>query len=154
MSMDEIWEIQDVDRFIAALENHVLEKCDSGDDVRNLSDPERFFLIVQLCENEVNNGGFVQFFDNFSGKFANEVVDAFRAIGAPRVAEICATALSVFGSELPLDWKERRKYLDTFNDDEEIDLILNECDESFYRHEEDLNALNYAYVLKNKADFS
>lgn len=32
--------------------------------------------------------------------------------------------------------------------------ILSECDDAFYQYEEDLNALNYAYVMENKTDFS
>lgn len=153
MSMDEIWKIEDANDFIVALTDHVMQKCEYGDDMDSLSASERIFYITQICEKEVNNGGFAQFFDNFSGNFAGEVVGAFGEIGAPKTAEICDRALNAFGRELPLDWEERRELLDRLVNDE-IDQILSECDDAFYRYEEDLNALNYAYVMENKRDFS
>lgn len=156
MSMDEISRIENIDSFILALADYVMKKCEYGDNMSNLSHPERVFYIIQLCKMEVDNGGFVQFFDNWSGNFANEVVDAFQEIGASNVAEICSTALHVFGQELPSNWEKRRELLDEWTSDksDEIDCILSECDNSFYRYEEDLNTLIYAYVLKNRANFS
>ena len=153
MSMDEIWRIDDVNNFIVALVDYVEQKCEYGDNMDALSDSERIFFITQTCEMEVNNGGFAQFFDNSGGNFAGELVNAFQKIGATKTAKICRTALNVFGEELPSDLEERRELLDKLRSDE-IDNILNECDTAFYQYEEDLNALNYAYVLKNKADFS
>lgn len=153
MSMNEIWKIEDTNNFIIALTDHVMEKCGYGDSMDNLSHAERVFFITQTCEMEVNNGGFAQFLENSSGNFANEAVDAFQEIGAPKTAEIFDTAVHVLGQELPPDWGGRRELLDELASDE-IDRILGECDDSFYQYEEDLNALNYAYVLKNKADFS
>lgn len=153
MSIDAIWEIKDVNTFIVSLTDHVMQKCEYGDNMDNLSNPERIFFITQSCEMEVNNGGFAQFFDNFSGNFAGELVSAFQEIGAPGTAEICDKALHAFGQDIPLDWEDRRELLDKVASDE-IDCILEECDDAFYQYEEDLNALNYAYVLKNKADFS
>ena len=143
MSMDEIWKTEDINSFIVALEDHIEQKCAYGDHLDALSGPERIFLITQTCEMEVNNGGI----------FAGEIVRAFQEIGAPKTAEICGAALKAFGQELPLNWDERRELLARLANDE-IDRILRECDDAFYRYEEDLNALNYAYVLKNRADFS
>ena len=153
MTIDEIWEIEDTNSFIVALADHVMQKCEYGDNMSSLSDPERVFFVTQICEMEINNGGFLQFFDNSSGNFANEVVGAFQEIGAPKTAQICSTALNAFGQELPLDWEERRELLDKLMNDE-IGCILSNCDDTFYQYEEDLNALNYAYALNNKANFS
>ena len=35
-----------------------------------------------------------------------------------------------------------------------FDEILNECDNAFYNYEDDLTALNYEYVIKNKESFT
>lgn len=153
MSMDEIWEIDDVNNFLVALVSYVEQKCEYGDNMDALSGSERIFFVTQTCETEVNNGGFAQLFDNFGGNFAGEMVHAFQEIGATKTAEICRTALNVFGVDLPSAWEERRELLDKLASDE-IDDALSKCDNAFYRYEEDLNALNYAYVLKNKADFT
>jgi hypothetical protein len=47
---------------------------------------------TQLVDNEVNNGGFNQFFFNASGNFVDEAIEGFRLIGAHERAEIVADA--------------------------------------------------------------
>ena len=37
---------------------------------------------------------------------------------------------------------------------EEIDEILEECDNAFFDYEDDLNELNYNFVMKNKESFT
>ena len=63
--------------------------CDYGQNVDSLNEYERTIFVTQELENEVNNGGFFQFFDNSSGQFASEIVQAFINIGAEKTAEIC-----------------------------------------------------------------
>ncbi len=55
-------------------------------------------LVVEL-EDEVNNGGFHQFFNNSSGDNTAETIQALEAIGATVVAEI----LKVFGKMVARD---------------------------------------------------
>lgn len=153
MTIDEIWKIEDVNSFLIAMLEHIEEKCEYGDNMGNLSEPERIFYITQACEVEVNNGGFSQFFFNSSGDFSGELEYAFTEIGAIKTAEICHTALNAFGRELPTDTEERRKLLDDLKNDK-IDSVLNECDNRFYEYEEDLNSLNYGYIIENRAAFS
>ena len=153
MSIDEILKTDDVNKFIPALADHVEQKCEYDGNMDALSDPERIFLIALTCEIEVNNGGFAQYFYNSSGNFAGELENAFREVGAVKLAEICRTALDAFGAELPSDVEERRGLLAKLKSDK-IDNVLDECDTAFYQNEEDLNSLIYAYVLKNRADFS
>ena len=153
MSIDEILQTDDINEFIPALADHVEQKCGYDDNIDALSDPERAFLITLTCEIEVNNGGFAQYFYNSSGNYAGELENAFQKIGAVKLAEICRTAIDAFGVELPSDAEARRELLVKLKSDE-IDNVLDECDTAFYQNEEDLNDLIYAYVLKNKADFS
>lgn len=152
MTLAEIWAIPDVNNLIIALSDHVAEKSEYGDNMGALSVPERVFYITQSLEMEVNNGGFSQFFYNSSGDFSGELVHAFAEIGAAKTVEICKKALGAFDREIPTDRDEREEMLDELECDE-IDAILEECDNAFYDYEDDLNALNYAYVLKNKASF-
>ena len=37
---------------------------------------------------------------------------------------------------------------------EEIDEILDECDDDFYDYEDNLNELNYHFVIRNKESFT
>ena len=56
-------------------------------------------------------------------------------------------ALAAFGREIPINRDEREEILDEM-ENEKIDKILSECDDAFYEYEDDLNALNYAYIMK------
>ena len=151
--MENIWELTDANDFVIALLEHLENKTQYGDDMSCLSEAERIFYITQSLEMEVNNGGFSQFFYNSSGSFSNELVSAFTAIGANATAAICQKAISAFGREIPVDRDERQDMLDEL-ECEEIDEILEECDDAFYDYEDNLNDLNYHFVIKNKESFT
>ncbi len=124
--------------------SRVGEKCGWGEDLDKLDEHERVYFVAQELEGEVNNGGFAQYFYNGSGDHANEIVEAFTKIGALKTAEICKKALSVFGGEVPTDRDMREELLDSMDCDE----LLEECDNAFYLYEDNLQALNEAYVEK------
>lgn len=153
MNIKQILEISDPGDMVPALSEYIAIKCDYGDNMAALSGPERVFYITQALEMEVNNGGFSQFFYNSSGDFANELVSAFTTIGALHTVPICEKALSAFGCEIPADRDAREDMLDE-TDCDAVDEILNECDEAFYAYEDDLDALNYAYVIKHSSSFT
>lgn len=125
------------------------EKCEYGDAMEKLNEHERLFYITQTLEQEVNNGGFSQYFYNSSGNFANEMVDAFTRIGALKTAEICKKAVAVFNGQVPVDRDERENLLESLDCED----IFDECDNAFYDYEDDLEALNYAYVMKHRKFF-
>ena len=153
ISMEDIWNLTDTNDFIIALVEHLNEKTQCGDDMSILSEAERIFYITQALEMEVNSGGFSQFFYNSGGNFSNEVVSAFTAIGANATAEICQKAIETFGRDIPIDRDERIEMLNQFDSDE-LDEILERYDEEFYVYEDDLNLLNYEFVMKNKEQFT
>ena len=147
-----LWEETDGNRFVTALSARVAEKCAYGDDLTALSPAERVFYLTQTCEEEVNNGGFDQLFFN-AGFDLRELPETFRAIGAPKTAAICAKALAALGGEVPEDREERREVL-TSQEGEERTAALEACGEAFLRYEEDLAALNAAYVRAHREDFT
>ena len=128
----------------------VCKKSEYGNNIEKLNEHERVFFITQTLEQEVNNGGFSQFFCNSSGDFSNELVDAFTKIGALKTAEICKKAVSIFSGNIPADRNEREELLDN----PDCDDILNDCDDVFYNYEDDLNALNYSYIMEHRAFFN
>lgn len=152
-SMEHIWNLTDTNDFVIAMTEHLNEKTQYGEDMSVLSDAERIFYITQTLEMEVNNGGFSQFFYNSSGDFSNELVGAFTAIGANTTAAICQKAIDAFGRDIPVDRDERQEMLDELESDE-LDEILEECDDAFFAYEDDLNELNYNFAMKNKEQFS
>ena len=127
----------------------VCQKCNYGDEIDKLNKHERVFYITQTVEQEVNNGGFSQFFFNSSGDFSNETVDAFTKIGALKTADICKKALSVFGGKVPQDREKRQDALEKADCDE----LLDECDDAFYKYEDNLADLNYAYIMEHRDSF-
>ena len=151
--MNQIWAIEDTNDFVIALSDHIAQKCQYGEDMSALSAPERVFYITQSLEMEVNNGGFSQFFYNTSGDFSGELAAAFTAIGAHHTAAICQQAISAFGQEFPTDRDVRMDMLDACESDA-LDEVLEKCDNAFYEYKDDLNTLNYAYVLNHKASFT
>lgn len=151
--LKKIWEMEDVNERIVALSEYVAEKCHFGIKMNALSQPERVFFIAQNVEMEVNNGGFSQFFYNSSGDFAGEMTEAFQAIGAEKTAVICRQALDAIGQPLPVNRAERIELLEKIETDA-LTNALDACDNAFYEYQDDLNACNNAYVMKNKADFT
>lgn len=135
--------------FLMELFDAVCEKCQYGENMEQLNEHERVFYIAQILEQEVNNGGFSQFFFNASGDFSNELVDTFTKLGALKTAEICKKALSVFGGTVPTDRDERQELLDRLD----CDGVLDECDDAFYNYEDDLEDLNYIYVMAHRSAF-
>lgn len=146
-----LWEETDGNRFVTALSARVAEKCAYGDDLAALSPVERVFYLTQTCEEEVNNGGFDQLFFN-AGCGLRELPEAFRAIGAPKTADICARAMAALGQAFPEDRETRQTLLELR--EKELAETLQACDEAFLRYEEDLTALNAAYVRAHREDFS
>ena len=150
--LEEIWKIEDMNDFICAMDDYIQKKCKYGDNISALNEYERVFFVTQQLEMEVNNGGFSQFFYNFSGDFAHELVHAFTEIGAKKTVEICKKSLGVFPQDLPVDVDERQEMLEEMESDE-IEEIFNACDDEFYEYEDDLNTLNYNYIMKHKEFF-
>ena len=151
-NMEHIWNLTDTNDFVVAMTEHLDNKTQYGEDMSALSEAERIFYITQTLEMEVNNGGFSQFFYNSSGNFSNELVGAFTAIGANATAAICQKAISAFGRDIPVDRDEREEMLDELESDE-FNEILEECDKAFCDYEDNLNELNYNFVMKNKEFF-
>ncbi len=129
--------------------DYICQKCEYGDAIEKLNKYERVIFITQTLEQEVNNGGFSQFFYNSSGDFSNELLDAFTQIGAAKTATICKKAISVFNGKIPLDRTEREELLDNMK----IETILDKCDDDFYAYEDDLERLNYEYIIKHRDYF-
>lgn len=129
--------------------DNISKKCEYGDHIEKLNEHERIIFITQSLEQEVNNGGFSQFFFNSSGDFSNEVADAFVKIGALKTAEICKKALAVFGGAVPADRDERQEMLESLDGDEMFDKL----DDAFYDYEDNLEGLNSEYIMKYRDYF-
>ena len=93
---EDVWKISDRTAFLIAMSERLCAKCGEGERLSALSPEERTTYAVDAFQREVSNGGFEQYLCNSSGALAGELLDALRAVGAERVAEIYRPALARF----------------------------------------------------------
>lgn len=153
MGLDEIWQLTDKTDFLIAINERLNERSSYGECLERLSPEEQVFYICNLLEEEVNNGGFDQFLYNSSGDYTHRVEECLRTIGANKTADICRTAFTAYGKPIPQDRNKRQKFLEKIENDE-ISAILSDCDDKFYGYPDNLEELNYQYILENKTKFS
>jgi len=117
-----------------------------------LSLPERYFVYLDIFESELNNGGLFHFLYNTSGKYFQDVHDAFFAVKAIENGFIYKKLISLFKDEnLPLDIFKRREILDVLNKKklkqiEDLELEFLACTE-------DLVPLVLNYIRQHKSYF-
>ena len=137
LSKKSIWEKDDVSLFEYIFEK-LNEKSDFGSDPSSLNDKEKVFMSMALLEQEVNNGGFDQFFLNLESKYNDILVSSAEAIKAYDIAEICKKALAVYAEH-----------------SEQDDVIeeLGEYDDAFYKSKDPISELCVKYAKENKKYF-
>ncbi len=136
---------------IIALHQKIDQKW-ARSDFDSLTKAEKVFLCVNEIENEVNNGGFDQYFLNSLGELVQDAPAAFRAIGADHTAGIVTTACSVFPDGKPPSDREERQQL-LLDIGEEGKQLLEQLDDEFFEYKDDLGQLLVEYVRKHKDDF-
>jgi len=115
--------------------------------------PQRVFSTIWAVEQEVNNGGFSQYFSNLSGaETAAFVVDALDTIGAPNTADICRRAIVLaFPNGLPASPDAISAAAADFS--EEVDEGLDRLDSEFFAYPHNLTDLLFAFVAKHPDEF-
>ncbi len=151
--LETIWQIEDKNHFLIAIDGWLSRKCQFGEDIEKLSDAEKVIYFNGQLEAEVNNGGFSQYFFNSSGNFAYKAVDSLTAVGASQVAEILNKALYTIGVHLPEGWTERQELLNQVLT-EDMEEKLSEIDSEFYKYPDNLEDLNYGFIIANKTQFT
>jgi hypothetical protein len=145
-----LWDIADQNDLLATLYEHLSRKCAYGEDFEALSKEEAVLYLCQVLENEVNNGGFSQFFYNPSGNFSLETLQALKTIGACKTAAVYEKALSVFPAfNIPGNRFLRQELLDTLDQ-----AIFDEADDDFNKNEDNLQELNIAYAISNQTNIN
>ena len=137
LSKKSIWEKDELSLFEYIFEK-LNKKSDYGSDPSSLNDKEKVFMSMALLEQEVNNGGFDQYFLNLEGKYNDILVSSAEAIKAYEIAEICKKALAVYAGH-----------------SEQNDIIegLNEYDNAFYKSKDAICERCVKYAKENKAFF-
>ena len=137
LSKKSIWDKDDLSLFEYIFEK-LNNKSDFGTDLSSLNDKEKVFMSMALLTQEVNNGGFDQFFHNLGGKYNDILVSSSEAIKAYDIAKICKKALAV--------------YAEHSEQDETIEE-LSEFDDAFYQSKDAISELCVKYAKENKKYF-
>ena len=126
-------------------------KIPEKDNFSNLNEFEKIFIYLDMLEDSVTNGGFIQFFFNSSGQFTHEVFQAYLAIKAENTVDILTKAIYLF-PEIPVPKNLRARQQILMEKDTNIDL-WDELDTQFYKYEDNIISLTLAYVRNNIAHF-
>ncbi|MGY8943648.1 MAG: DMP19 family protein [Flavobacteriales bacterium] len=127
------------------------KKIPKKDNFSNLNEFEKTFIYLDVLEDSVTNGGFIQFFFNSSGQFTHEIFQAYLAIKAENTVDILTKAIYLFPViPVPKNLRIRQQIL--MEKDTNIDL-WDELDTQFYKYEDNIISLTLAYVRNNIAHF-
>jgi len=117
-----------------------------------LTEAEKTIVYFDELEREVNNGGFKQFFDNSSGKYSKEVVQALKDIRSVQFLKLVESAIAQFpNSNVPVNWVECRKLVEEI--EEVADPVWDKLSREFFKYEEDIYTLMIGYINNNIKDF-
>jgi hypothetical protein len=126
------------------------------EDFPNLSEPEQLFVSILELDGEVNNGGFVQYYQNWSGDKALRLPSMLRTIGANNLARTVAEANAVFGpAGPPKDQEERCRIIDSFIDSFTSAALgkFDELSKQFAVYPDNLFDKLYDYVQEHRSEF-
>ena len=127
------------------------KKIPEKDNFSNLNEFEKTFIYLDVLEDNVTNGGFIQFFFNSSGQFTHEVFQAYLTIKAENTVDILTKAIYLFPViPVPKNLRIRQQIL--MEKDTNIDL-WDELDTQFYKYEDNIISLTLEYVRNNIAHF-
>jgi hypothetical protein len=127
------------------------KKIPAKDNFSNLNEFEKTFIYIDVLEDNVMNGGFIQFFFNSSGQFAHEIFHAYLAIKAETTIDILTKAIHLF-PEMPVPKDPRIRQQILMEKDSNIDL-WDTLDAEFYKYEDNIIELTLNYVRENISHF-
>jgi hypothetical protein len=116
------------------------------------SEEQKVFSSIWVLESEVNNGGFIQYFENDRGETAYFAPNALKRIGAVKCAEIVECAIDVVcGASFSTDAKGIEAALAATSDDTEEEL--ERLDSEFFNYPDNLTELLFVFVSNHPTVF-
>lgn len=108
---------------------------------------------TRWVEDEVNNGGFNQYFFNSTGELADLALAGFQLLGATKNEHLMRDALAVYEQErIRLEQARKAESKDAFADTYK-DSGFESLDERFYKLGEDLQKLRIRYIREHPEHF-
>lgn len=148
--MEKVLKMPDGPEFLDALQRFLSDKHNTR--ATEMSQHELGFLCVRELAEEVNNGGFDQYFFNSAGNYASDALWCLHAIGAQATASILERAMAQFpGGQVPDLRHDRQAVMDALP--ETVQEIWDGLDQEFYASPDDLDTLLTAFVRENEREF-
>jgi len=120
-----------------------------------LSEPEKLYYATTLLRNEVNNGGFHQYFFNSSGSYYRYAEKGLIEMGAIRTLELLHRAKDLLFADknVPGDTEARRDTMPNADSEEDVMNLLKkfeDLDQTFYSDPDDFNPRLEAFARKHR----
>jgi hypothetical protein len=145
-------QIKEPFEIIMEIDEYLNKTSNYGRDLSRLNSSQQLVLIIGNLVREINNGGFNQFYFNSSGAYAQITSDYLRKIKAIKTACLVKKAnLEWPENKVPFEQKERQAILSIIEN--KAEHIWEDCDQQFYKCEDDLERLLVDFVNDNRADF-
>jgi Domain of unknown function (DUF4375) len=110
---------------------------------------EQALIAIWELEQEVYNGGFMQYFQNSSGNRVPFICEILRGVGANKVASVVERAIALAGPGIPWD-DELRRYAMLNTLSHENKSTLSRMSHEFYEQLDDLNLMLFRYLSKHR----
>ena len=121
-------------------------------DFSEQSEEQQVFSAIWELESQVNNGGFLQYFQSADGHTANVAPAALRAIGAAKCSDIVGRALAVASAQgLPDDQQSRERLIEAL--DTPAQEALEALDQEFFAYPDNLTDRLFEYVRSHPQTF-
>ncbi len=147
-NIETVLQLDDEIAIIEAIGTHIWDKKQKAD----LNHAEKTFVLIDIFEAAMNEGGLHYFFNNESGDFATEIIQAYKEIEAPKTVMLLTKAFQLFTVKYTENTTKRQGIIAKL--DEKIISGWEDLDEIFFtEEEEDVVALIVAYIRKNKTKF-
>lgn len=116
-------------------------------DLVTLNEKENIIYSIAILEQEVNNGGFNQYFFNSSGELALLTLVSLEKVKATKTKGLLEEAIQVaFNGDIPNDWNKRQEKLLTL--DESQTSRLHALDQEFYKYKDNITQMVNDYLTR------
>jgi len=121
--------------------------------VKSLSPGLRGLYATRAVEDEVNNGGFQQFYWNTSGALSKEAEEGFKLFGAAEYLSLMQQANEMHEAEKEKMQKYKDRGTSEAFSESYRESNLGELDDKFFKLKEDLSGLRVSYIRKHPEEF-
>jgi len=107
--------------------------------------------LIWILQEEVNNGGYQQYYFNTRGQYYKYLPEALKLVGANKFAKLTQQANDIF--ERAKMGQNPKYTLDEYNNSDKN--LLNKLDNAFYDlyNSENLEKIQVEFIRKNKSEF-